>query len=89
MDLGIVGEGEALLVDGDLAEVHQEVEVASATAAEVGVVVVDHFLVGGEDQGEALAHEGVASEQEGESICLSMHFKEFDIVRTATARSFR
>lgn len=62
-----VQEVEGLLVDGALAGVHQEVEVDSEIVAEVEAVA-DHSLVVGEDQGEVLVREEVASEEGVESI---------------------
>lgn len=58
------GEAEELLVGADLVEVHREVEVVLVIEAEAEVLV-DHSPVEGEDQGEALAREVVASEEEG------------------------
>ncbi len=53
----MVCEVEELLVDVDLAGVHQEVEVDSETVAEVEGLA-DHFPVEGEDQGGGFGSRG-------------------------------
>lgn len=68
----IVAEVEVLLVDVDLAGVHQEVGAGLEIAVDSGTVVevgaVDHFQVAEEDREEALAREEVDSEEGDESI---------------------
>ena len=65
-------EVEQVLVDVDLAGVHQEVEVGLEIVAEVEELV-DRSQVEGEDQGVASAPEEVASEGEAESIFYCVH----------------
>lgn len=69
-----VREVEQLLVDEDLAGVHQEAEAGLETAAEVEERA-DRFRVEGEDQGVASAPEEVASEGEAESIFYTRAFR--------------
>lgn len=69
-----VREVEQLLVDVDLAGVHQEVEAGLEIVAEVEELA-DRFRVEGVDQGVASAPEEVASEGEAESIFYMRAFR--------------
>jgi hypothetical protein len=69
---------EGLLVGVDLAEVHHEVEVDLAIAADLEIVVevgvVDPFQVAGEDQEEASAREEAASEEGDKNMSCLLAF---------------